>query len=62
MSVETPTVVLMIIKRILRSFLTLGNLVIFIYISITILIISNIYRLQCTNSVLFGKMAASRSK
>lgn len=34
----------------------------FLYTSATILIISNINRLQCTNSVLWGKMAASRSK
>lgn len=34
----------------------------FLYTSATILIISNIYRLQCTNSVLWEKLAASRSK
>lgn len=34
----------------------------FLYTPITMLIISNIYRLQCTNSVLLGKMAASKNK
>ena len=34
----------------------------FPYISITILIISNICRVECTNSVLFGKIDASCSK
>lgn len=34
----------------------------FLYTPLTVLIISNIYILQCTNSVLLGKMAASRSK
>ena len=34
----------------------------FSYTPLTILIISNIYRLQCTNSVLLGKMSTSKSK
>lgn len=34
----------------------------FLYTSVTALIVSKIYRLRCTNSVLWGKMAASRSK
>ena len=34
----------------------------FPYTTLTVLIISNIYRLQCTNSVLWEKMAAIRSK
>lgn len=34
----------------------------FQYTSIILLIINNIYRSQCTNSVLWEKLAASRSK
>jgi len=34
----------------------------FQYTSIILLIINNIYRSQCTNSVLWEKVAASRSK
>lgn len=33
-----------------------------LYTSITVMIVSNIYRLQCANGVLLGKMVASKSK
>ena len=33
-----------------------------LYTSITVMIVSNICRLQCTNGVLLGKMVASKSK